>query len=115
MTIILIIAAAASFAVMNGDVRGETVANIYQDGKCIYSIDLSEVAEGYTVQIDGKVSNTMIVEHGRICIGDATCPDRICVRQGWISNGIVPIVCLPNDLVIQINSTNEPGIDAVLH
>jgi Uncharacterized protein conserved in bacteria len=112
-TIILIAAAIASFAVMNGHLQGKAVANIYQNRKCIYSIELSKVAESYTIQIGGKVSNTVIVENGRICIVDATCPDHICIHQGWISNGMVPIVCLPNNLVIQIDGSKEADIDTL--
>ena len=99
---------------MNGRIHG-SVVNIYQDGTCIYSIDLSAVTDSYTIQIDGAVSNTVAVEHGKICVQHATCPDQICVRQGWISNSIVPVVCLPNNLVIQIETTDAAaaGIDAM--
>ena len=111
----LLAALAASFFVMNGSATGAVTANIYKDGKCIHSIDLSAVGERYTIHIGGGLSNTVIVEKGRICIADATCPDHICVRQGWISNGIVPIVCLPNNIVIQIEGAPESDIDAMSH
>ena len=47
-------------------------------------------------------SNTVQVEKGRIRVSEADCPDQICVNQGWISGGAVPIVCLPHRLMIEI-------------
>lgn len=44
----------------------------------------------------------MEVEPGRIRIVSATCPDQVCVRQGWISDSTVPVVCLPNQVIVEI-------------
>ena len=56
-------------------------------------------------------SNTILVEQGRIRVIEANCPDQVCVDQGWISNGTVPIVCLPHKLMIQIVGGGE-ALDA---
>ena len=47
-------------------------------------------------------SNTILVEQGRIRVIEANCPDQVCVRQGAISGGYVPIACVPHGLVIDI-------------
>ena len=47
-------------------------------------------------------TNTVQVEPGRIRVSAADCPDQVCVHQGWISTGVVPIVCLPHQIVIEI-------------
>ena len=80
--------------------RGGKYAKIYYSGKLYKTIDLSEVKSEYTIDIDGK--NTVLVSHGEICMHDANCPDKLCVKQGTISNGDVPIVCLPNEIIIKI-------------
>ena len=113
MASVLIAASTASFIIMNSSANNGLIANIYQNGECIHSIDLSAVDEPYTVQIDGAVTNIVAVEKGRIRVSEATCPDHICIRQGWISNGIVPIVCLPNNLVVQIEGAALAEVDAV--
>ena len=95
------------------DLSDTAVANIYHNGECIRSISLSEVEAEYTLQIDGNLTNIITVGRGRICVSDATCPDHVCVRQGWITNGVVPIVCLPNNLVIQIDGAPKTDIDAI--
>lgn len=110
--IILFVSSAASFYFFMG--RGHTTANIYQDGECIHSIELSMVSKSYTIEINGKVQNTVEVAPGRIRIAAATCPDLVCVHTGWIEDGGVPIVCLPNALVIRIESGGTGDIDATV-
>ena len=120
LTILLILAAASvlSLFIMNSSnlsgTKDSVVAKIYLNGECIHSIDLSVVETEYTMQIEGILVNTITVGRGCICISDATCPDHICVRQGWIKNGIVPIVCLPNNVVIQIEGAAKTDIDAIV-
>lgn len=107
---VLIISATASIFILRS-VESST-ARIYQDGKLIDSINLSRVTQAYTLTVSGAVENTIMVDTGRICVLEATCPDQVCVHQGWISNSIVPVVCLPNALVIQIEG-GDSGIDAI--
>ena len=69
----------------------------------VEEIDLDRVSEPYSLPLeDGSGRNTLWVERGRICVSEADCPDQICVNQGWISNGAVPIICLPHRLMIEI-------------
>ena len=99
-------AAASLFAA--GKTAEGTTANIYLDGNCIRSIDLSSVVEGYSFEVEGPCGmNRITVEHGRICVERGDCPDQICVHQGWISNSAAPIVCLPNKLVVQVVGGGE--------
>ena len=65
----------------------------------------------FTVEGPGGFPNTIEVEHGRIRVREAGCPDQVCVGQGYISDGTVPIVCLPNKLVIEITGGGD-SLDA---
>lgn len=80
------------------------IAKITQNGQVVEEIDLSQVKESYSFVVEGEngALNTVRVEPGRICISEASCPDQICVHQGWIDDGSEPIVCLPNQVIIQI-------------
>jgi hypothetical protein len=90
-------------------------AHIIQDGVLIESINISVVTEPYTINIEGsKGLNVIAVERGRIRMLNADCPDGTCVRQGWVSGGMTPIVCLPNRLLIKLDSGNRLDIDAVV-
>lgn len=95
---------------------GETAktAQIIQDGQVIQTIDLQNIKEPYEFEITAKNGgyNTIRVENGKIGIIHASCPDKICVKQGLITNGTLPIVCLPNKLsVVVVNGNDE--LDAV--
>ena len=82
---------------------GGSVAEITVDGQVVERIDLDRVTEGYTFMVEDEWgSNTIQVEPGRIRVLEADCPDQVCVDQGWIADGTVPIVCLPHKLVIEI-------------
>jgi hypothetical protein len=89
------------------------VARITLDGAVVQEIDLDQVVQPYTFQLEGEGggTNTILVEPGRIGVSEASCPDQICVRQGMISDGTVPVVCLPNKLVITITGGGE-ALDA---
>ncbi|MDO5398167.1 MAG: NusG domain II-containing protein [bacterium] len=89
-------------------------AQIIQDGQVIQTIDLQNVKEPYEFEITAKNGgyNTVRVENDKIGIIHASCPDKICVKQGFITNGTLPIVCLPNKLSIVIVNNNDE-LDAV--
>ena len=86
------------------------MAQVLQDGQLLYTLDLN-IPRTLTVTAPNGGSNTITVEGGQICVSHASCPDQICVKQGWVSRNVVPIVCLPNQLVIQIKG-GESDLDA---
>ncbi len=114
IAVLLALSCAALFLLPRLSVGG-TIANIYVDGECRYSIDLSQVTKPTSFTIETEAgSNTVTVEPGRIRISEADCPDQICVNQGWITGGITPVVCLPHQVVIQIQrDTATANVDIV--
>lgn len=107
------VAACAVFLLLGPGKTGRPVARITLDGALVEEIDLGGVGEAYSFALDGPggFSNTILVEAGRIRVSQAGCPDQVCVHQGYISDGTVPIVCLPNRLIIQITGGGD-GLDA---
>lgn len=103
LLLVLVGAACAAFVLLRPAGTG-VVARITLDGELVEEIDLSAVTQAYTFTVKGPggFTNTIQVEHGRIRVLEAGCPDQVCVNQGYISDGTVPIVCLPNRLVIEI-------------
>ncbi len=79
-------------------------AEIYQNGALLKTVDLSAVTESSVFTLTGEngCSNTIEVRPGSIGIISADCPDKLCVQQGFISDSLLPVTCLPNRLVIQI-------------
>ena len=110
---LLIGAVAVSAAVLLLQGRGTraSVARITRDGVLLAEIDLTKTQAPFSFLLeDGRGRNLISVEQGRIRVSEADCPDQICVDQGWISDGTVPIVCLPHRLMIQIVG-GEEGLD----
>jgi len=97
-------------------------ASIYKDGELIDTVNLLSVSQPLTIVVEGTADlsgaeavNIIEAEYGRIRMLEANCPDGSCVRLGWASGGVIPIVCLPNRVIITLSgSNNEHDIDAVV-
>jgi hypothetical protein len=81
------------------------------DGKPVYILPLDE---DKTVSVEGPEGKTIVeIQRNRVRISDSPCPNKLCIKQGWIDRGAV--VCLPNKVIVTIrgNLGNDRGIDAV--
>jgi len=56
-------------------------------------------------ELKGEYGNFYIeVKDGKCRAIDVDCPNQICVNRGWISSSNpVPIICLPNGLMVMID------------
>jgi len=89
-------------------------AHIYENGVLTETISLNSVTGSYTITIDDSLGTNVIeVERGRVRMLQADCPDKTCVRQGWVSGAAMPIVCLPHRVVIILEGGSS-DIDAVV-
>lgn len=110
--LLLVVLTCFSYIIYNKKINNK-IAKIYQDGKLIYEINLDKVEEAYTIKIDGDKEHYNIVEvrKGEIGIIEASCPDKVCVNMGFVSDGLLPITCLPNKLIIEIEGGEESEYD----
>ena len=113
LCIIIIICSVIFFALNQSSAE---LVFIYQDGVLLKYYDLTNITEPIllTVESDSGV-NLIIIEQWRVRISEANCPDGLCIRQGWVSSGLLPIVCLPHRLVISFdnNLDRDRDIDAI--
>lgn len=100
---------------LNGRPAAGKIANVYQDGVCIYSFDLAGLTETKRYVLEGDAGVNMIeVGPEGIRIPEADCPDQVCVQAGWLLDSATPIVCLPHKLVIRLEGSAAAGtIDGV--
>lgn len=106
---LLLISGAAAWYLSRGR-AADSLVGVYQDGKLVQSVDLALAAEPYDIVLtDGCVVR---VEGGEIRMLSSDCPDQICVAQGTLK-GNLPIVCVPNRVVIRYLSKADAGYDAV--
>lgn len=93
----------------------KNTVTIKRDGEILYTLDLSrEKNRSFDIEYKGS-KNTVEIKDGKIRVKDADCPDKTCVKTGWLSSSAMPIVCLPNHLVIEFSDTAGSGgeVDAV--
>ncbi|MBD5459925.1 MAG: NusG domain II-containing protein [Lachnospiraceae bacterium] len=96
-------------------------ALVYQDGILLYQIDLNNVPESrqFTITDGSGNFNLIEVRPGSIGITDASCPDKLCVHMGFQASSLLPIICLPNKLVIRITAADitdsAPQVDGVAY
>lgn len=103
--------AAVCIAVMSSSVeKGEgRTAIIIADGKTVQTVPL-ENAKNQTMNLGLEYGNIIEVKDGAIGIISADCPDKTCVRTGFISRPGQICVCVPSGLIIKIEG--EGGYDA---
>ena len=86
-------------------------AQIEVDGKPVYILPLDK---DRVVSVEGPRGRTFIeIKDNRVRITESPCPNKLCVEQGWIENGV--LVCLPNKVVITIGDHKEKkaAVDAI--
>lgn len=90
-----------------------TQVNVVQEGRIIYTFDLSTAEDQtFDVSYEDRI-NTVQIQDGKIRVLEAECPDKTCVHMGWLESGALPIVCLPNRLTIEF-ADEADDVDAVV-
>jgi hypothetical protein len=121
LALILVLLAAASglyLLLAPGKTAAGAVVRITQAGSVIREIPFSEITEPleFTVTGDNGCYNIIRISPEGVQVTEASCPDKICIRTGMRKDSLLPIICLPNQLVIEI--VTEDGLsdmDAVTY
>lgn len=94
--------------------------NTTKEATVVVTIDGKEYSryslnEDRTVTIESKNGgvNVLKIHDGYASMIKASCPDKICKKHQRIKNNGETIVCLPNKVVVEIQSKEEGELDAV--
>lgn len=106
LMIFILASSLVMYSAMEWFVRSTTsdqvVAVVYSYDKEVLRIDL-KVDKTYTVK--GALGDVFIeVASGRVRVEKETSPYHLCSIQGWVQYANIPIVCLPNHIVIIIEN-----------
>jgi hypothetical protein len=83
---------------------GATI-EVTKNGKKIAEYPLTQNAE---IKLDGAAGHAiLIIEDGQAYIKEASCPDKLCIKQGKINKNGETVICLPNKLVVTVNSEDD--------
>ena len=80
-------------------------ADVYVKEEKVLSIDLNQDGHYSVDGTNGKVE--IEVKDHAIRVTQENSPHHLCSRQGFVSDSNVPIVCLPNETVIQIEGDTK--------
>lgn len=106
---LIIVLSLFSLKMINRESKTLGIVKVIKNNEVIKTIDLSKVKESYEFEVkgDNEESNTIKVENTGVSIISASCKDKICIHTGKIKDSSLPIVCLPNKLIIKFDSTKE--------
>mgnify|MGYP000477356262 CR=1 FL=1 len=102
----------AAFAIMLLSRKEGSKLIVYLNGEVYKSFPLDEDIEFTVNQEDGSY-NTFVIKDGEVDMIDASCPDKLCVKDRSIHYNNETIVCLPNKLVLEIANGVEDDIDMI--
>jgi len=84
-----------------GDVR------VYVDGDLYMIVSLTENAV-YEIEDFMKIE----ISDSRVRVTESTCPDKLCIKAGWVDTPGIPIVCVPNKTMVIIEGKDR-DIDVI--
>lgn len=92
-------------------------SNTTQNGVAVVTVD-GEVFGKYPLDVDTRVKigdgndmNVLDISGGYASIIEASCPDKICVNHRAINKNGQTIVCLPNKVVVEVESMEWDDVD----
>lgn len=82
--------------------------SIQVNGEEIKTLLFDDDIIGKTIPIETEYGYNLIeIGDGKVRVIEADCPDKLDVKQGYISEVGEIIVCLPNRLVVEIKGVGE--------
>lgn len=81
------------------------LVRVSSDNKTVYILPLTEDRIVSVKTFNGE--NVIEIKDKRVRMKEASCPDKLCVKQGWIEKGA--IICLPNKVVVTVGGDEDKG------
>ncbi|SHF56470.1 hypothetical protein SAMN02746089_02168 [Caldanaerobius fijiensis DSM 17918] len=91
-------------------------AVITVDGKFYKKVSLDDTNYQQKIPVVTKYGkDILMVKDGGIKVIYAECPDKICIKEGFIDKPGQSIVCLPFRIVVEIKGEKNAQIDQVVY
>lgn len=115
IVIILSFTPYGAFYLVNGKDYDKTMAEIKVDGEIYKTINLSENKgkQRFTIK-NHHGENLITVEDNKIKMEDADCPDKVCIKPGFIYKPGQTLVCLPHKVVIEIKGLSADADSEII-
>ncbi len=93
---------------LNSSTNSNSTVVIQYQNKIIgqYPLDVNR-----KVVFNGALGKMEIqIKNGKVRMLKSNCPLHLCIKQGWISNSSIPIVCVPNKVMIYIKNSKKQDL-----
>ena len=108
---ILILLGITSFFATNMKRQPGETCSIEVSGELKHHLKLSENQE---ILVHGPIGETVIkIKNHKVRVTHSDCPEKICVKTGWIHKTGEFIVCVPNKVVIKIDGENNDHFNVI--
>ncbi len=110
LILVTTVSVASLFVARATSAKASDLVTVEVKGKIVYRLSLSKDTE---VDVKGPLGIThVVIKDRRVRVTQSPCPEKICVRQGWISRGA--IVCVPNRVVVTVGTEiADRSVDAI--
>lgn len=102
--ILALVVIAASFMIWNtmgNDMSDNLIAVVTHDNNLVQKIDLTNLNKPVYIDLNEEgVHQTILAEKGRIRFLKSDCPNKTCVKTGWLTRPGARAVCLPSRVSI---------------
>ncbi len=100
LILFLIILSVASMAVLRLNLKAGSSIEIKIKNKFYGKFSLKNDT---TFTVQGAIGKTTIeIKSARVRVAHSDCPEKICVKTGWVHRSGSLIVCVPNQVVISV-------------
>ena len=98
--------------------KGGRYVNIYHQNQRLdqYNVDLDTLSKDIEIVLKKeeypRLLNDFTIQLSKekgIRVVNITCYDSTCEKQGWVNIPNLPIVCIPNDVRVEISTNNQEG------
>ena len=109
--LIICIAVLLLFSLIEGEENGWVV--VTKDGKEVGRYPLSVEQTIELKDVSGEVTNVLEITEECAKMNEVDCPDKLCVHQKAINRAGECIICLPNRVVVTVESEEEAEFDGI--
>lgn len=82
-------------------------AVVARDGEVVKRIELNSINEPKYIFLNSGVNQIIVAERGRIRFLESDCPNRTCVKTGWLTKKGDKAVCIPTKTIIKVEGTSS--------
>ena len=98
--------------ILFGSVAAIVIMNFSGSGRRTAVIRCGDVRQELSLDMDGLfrfdgIDAGFEVKNGKIRLTEASCPDKICEKTGYIGSSGQSIICVPNKITVSVVGSDE--------